>query len=373
MPRPRLRITHVIPQIGIGGAETQLCHLISGTPADRAEHRVLFYADSHDEEGFRLYESAGVRLSRVARSRACPPLFLWRLASAIREGRPDIVHCWLPGAAFWGRWAAILAGVDRIVLSIRSSVVWHAWILQVSRFADGRGIRYLVNSPASGEAAARLIGAPRDRITVIPNGTDLEQRIAPLRREALLQEHGCPADAKIVLSVGRLTELKNYPMLVRIAARFRGRLPIHFFVAGHGELEASLKDLARHSGVADTVHFLGLRRDVPALLRTADVFCYTSRSEGLPNALLEAMAAARPIVTTRFAAMETLVESGRTGLVVDQDDDLAASEAVRRLLEDTSLARSLGAAARRSAEERFGMKRMVEATLAYYDRLMEAG
>src|SRR5206468_35244 len=143
----------------------------------------------------------------------------------------------------------------------------------------------------------------------------------PGDRTALLRLHGCPIDARVVLSVGRLTAAKNYEMLFRIAERCRGANQAHFFIAGHGELEQELKTMAARMSVLDRVHFLGLRRDVPALLASADVFCYTSRFEGFPNALLEAMAAGLPIFTTRFTGVEEIIEDGATGLIVPQDDD----------------------------------------------------
>jgi len=369
---PRLRITHVIPQIGIGGTETQLRHLVMATPAGRAEHRILFYSDSLDLQGIQEYTRLGLPLSRVDRGRGGPPGFFLRLTRAIAAGRPDIVHCWLPSAAFWGRWAATLAGVQRIVLAIRNTMVELPRVLRVCRHLDGRRIRYLVNSTATADAVARAVGVPRGRITVIWNGIDLKNdETPPAIRDTLLRDHGCPPGTRIVLSVGRLTEIKNHPMLLRIAGRARGQVPVHFFVAGHGELERSLKDLARRLGVDDIVHFLSLRRDVPSLLRTADVFCCTSRMEGMPNSLLEAMAAGRAIVTTRFEGVEDLIEPGISARVVEPDDDAGAFEALRGLLEDRAAAAALGAAARRTVEERFGMKRMVESTLDYYDHIMQ--
>ena len=364
------RIVHVIPQIGIGGAEMQLCRLISGTPAGRAEHRVLFYSDSLDEQGFQVYRDSGIVLTRVARGSGGSPAFLWRLTKAVTERRPDIVHCWLPSAAFWGRWAATLAGAKRIVLAIRNTHIDLVPLLRISRLADGGRIRYLVNSTATAEAVTRLIGAPPERTTVIWNGIDLRERPSTALRESLLQRYGCPPGTWVVLTVGRLTAIKNYPMLLRVAARCRGRLPVHFFVVGHGDLEVDLKNLANQLNVSDTVHFLGLRRDVSALLGAADLFCYTSRYEGFPNALLEAMEAGRPIVTTRFAGVEDLISPGLDARVVDLDDDEAAFQEVRTLLEDPAAAARLGAAARRTVEERFTTERMVEATLAYYNRIM---
>jgi glycosyltransferase involved in cell wall biosynthesis len=365
-----LRVTHVIPQIGIGGAELQLARLIALTPADRARHDVLYYSDSLDEEGYRVYREAGIDIARVRRGRVATPAFIGRLAMEIRRRRPDILHCWLETAAIWGRWGGFFARVPRVVLSMRTTGLELPRALRLSHRIGGHGVHYLANSRAVARVVASCVGLPPSEIRVIPNGIDLGAPASTLTRAALLGEHRCPPDTRIVLSVGRLTEAKNYPMLLRVAVRCRERLPVHFFIAGHGEDETALRALASRLGVEGIVHFLGLRHDVPALLAAADLFCYTSIFEGFPNALLEALAAARPIVTTRFAGTDEIVEDGRTALVVGQDDDAAAFEAVARLMADPDLAARLGGAARRDAETRFEMRRMVDATLAYYATLM---
>ncbi|HKQ96923.1 MAG TPA: glycosyltransferase family 4 protein, partial [Candidatus Polarisedimenticolia bacterium] len=171
---------------------------------------------------------------------------------------------------------------------------------------------------------------------------------------------------------GRLAIEKNYPMLLRVASRFRPEEQVRFFIVGPGELEASLKRRAHAMGLDDRVQFLGLRRDIPALLRAADLFAFTSRSEGAPNALLEAMAAGLPIVTTRFAGFGDIVAGGQNAAVIDHDDDVGFETAIRMLLADGEVARKLADQARRTVEERFSVPAMVEATLRFYRRILDA-
>src|SRR5262245_30898224 len=210
-----LRVTHVIPQIGIGGSELQLCRLVARTPAERARQDVLYYPNSLDKEGFRVYREAGIDFVRVRRGRVGTPAFVSRLAAEIRRRRPDILRCWLASAAFWGGWSGLLAGVPRIVLSIRSSKVDLPLLLRLSRWAGGRRIHYLVNSKAVAVAVAARVGVELSRIAVIPNGIELDGQGSTLSRDDLLGAHGCPPGTRIALTVGRLTEAKNYPMLLR--------------------------------------------------------------------------------------------------------------------------------------------------------------
>lgn len=367
-----VRVTHVIPHIGIGGAELQLCRLIHESSPERAVHRVLYYSDSLDAEGFRVFGRAGITPERVDR-RGGPAVFLARLTRAVAAGRPDILHCWLVSAALWGRLAGRAARVPDILLSFRSAVIDEARALRMARLLDGRRIRYLANTNAVAETLVANLGVPRTRITVIHNGLDVQEYAVPGDRDGLLRLHGCPADARVVLSVGRLTEAKNYGMLFRIAARCQGANTAHFFIAGHGELEQELKTMAAGMSVLDRVHFLGLRRDVPDLLASTDVFCYTTRFEGFPNALLEAMASGRPIVTTRFKGVEEIIDEGKTGLIVPQDDDEAGFAALHRLLAEPRTAAALGEAAREKAATSFSNERMVEAFLDYYERVKSRG
>jgi glycosyltransferase involved in cell wall biosynthesis len=247
----------------------------------------------------------------------------------------------------------------------------HAWAVRLLEVCTRRRVRYVANSRACARTIGAQIGIDADRFTVLYNGIDADSYYVPGARDEVRRELGVSDGEKLVVMVGRLTPLKNYPMLFRVARRCRKRLPIRFVIVGHGELEADLRALVIQEGIDDIVQFLGLRLDVPRLLASADVFCYTSDSEGFPNALLEAMAAGCAIVTTDFPGADELIAHERNGLIVPRDDDAAAAAAVLDLCSDRDRAAALGRCARMQAVAEFSMERMVRQTIGLYHTIIE--
>lgn len=373
MSSATLRITHILPQLGIGGAEIQLHRLITASAGDPVRHEILHYSEPIDPEAERLFGASGVSLRRIPRRGRFDPAFLPRLTRELARSRPDIVHCWLVSACLWGRAAALAAGLPRVILSFRGTEIELRSALRLSRLFGERQVTYLANSRAVAGAIARNLAVSPDRVVVIPNGIEPGGERTQDARRSLLEACGCPPASRLVLAVGRLTPEKDYPMLLRVASRFPPEEGVRFIIAGHGEMETSLRALATRLGVADRVHFLGLRRDVPVLLRGADAFCFTSRVEGAPNALLEAMATGLPIVTTRFDGLSEILVDGVEALSVGVDDDAAAAASLRRLLADADEACRIGAAARAGVASRCSTAAMVAATLDLYRRIAADG
>jgi glycosyltransferase involved in cell wall biosynthesis len=192
---------------------------------------------------------------------------------------------------------------------------------------------------------ARAAGLPEARLLRIPNGVDLARFV-----DATPAELPGPADAERVLFVGALRREKRIPDLVRAFAPVaRARPRARLVLAGDGPEESKVRETARELGLADRVDLLGRRSDVPSLLRRADAFVLTSESEGLSNALLEAMAAGAPIVATDIEGNRAVVEDEREALLVPLGDQAALGRALGRLLEDRALASGLASAARAKA------------------------
>lgn len=363
-----IKILHVIPQIGIGGAEKQLYELIIHSDSSFMQHNVLYYSNSRDEEGYKLYHQGHIDFERIPRNKEYPIRFLSDLSDAIKKRKPDIVHCWLYSGVFWGRLAAIKAGCKHILLSYRSTKILYAPLIRCMERITRNRVHYLANSWGCAKEVARQLGIPLKLFSVIYNGIDVHRLDVPSIRENLYSELNIPISQKLVTMVGRLTEAKNYPMFLRLARRCHGNLPFHFLAVGHGESEGSLKQMAKEMGVAEIVHFLGLRMDVPSILKSSDYFCFTSWREGFPNSLLEAMAAGLPIVTTNCSGAEEVVGQ-ESGIIIEKDKDGQAMEALGKLLTYPELARSLAKNGIQRSRDYFSIEVMVQNTLNYYSKL----
>jgi glycosyltransferase involved in cell wall biosynthesis len=182
---------------------------------------------------------------------------------------------------------------------------------------------------------------------------------------------GVQAQGLLVGTVGRLHPQKGFASLLAAVARVRERLPaIRLLLVGGGALRRDLVARAEALGLAEVVIFAGSRGDVPEILAALDLFVLPSLWEGLPNAVLEAMAAGLPVVATAAGGTPEVVVDGETGLLVPPGDVTALAEAIERLLRDPGLRRKMGEAGRKRVEGHFTIEQTVAQTVALYETLL---
>lgn len=240
--------------------------------------------------------------------------------------------------------------------------------------------RYLI-VPASARMTA-VSKAARDqlvactpaarRMSVVPNGVD-PAALSPSRSPDEVRRSLSLAGGPIVGAVGRLQEVKRHADLLQAAALLSKQFPdLRVIIAGkrfeptHSHLRAQVARL----GIADRVHFLGDRRDIPDLLQIMDVFVQSSASEGMSNALLEAMAAGRPVVATRVGGTPEVVTDGETGSLVPAAQPLRLASAIASLLSEPERARRMSEAARKRVERDFSAAQMLARHLDVYRGLL---
>ena len=182
-------------------------------------------------------------------------------------------------------------------------------------------------------------------------------------REAI----GVGQDVPLVGSIGRLVPIKDHATLFAAIARAPG---VHLAVIGDGELRDRLESLSRELGIADRAHFTGWWEDVPAALADLDLVVLSSRNEGTPVVLIEALAAARPVVATDVGGVRYVVQDGETGWLWPAGDVETLTSLVRRVIDEPGVARQLALEGRRRVSERFGQERMLAEHAALYRELL---
>jgi len=386
-------VVHVITRLDRGGSAQNTLLTALGHDQTRFEPVVVAGragrwndqgGDEATDECCRRLESAGIRCLLVPTlTRQIHPLkdlaTLGALVSLLRRERPTIVHTHTSKAGVLGRLAARIAGVPVLIHTPHGHVFYGhfnraaSWLfLQIERALARLTTHMIALTEAEREEhLARRVGRP-DCFSVVPSGIDVDRfrRVAGLfgRRPP---ELGCPPDAIVAGSVGWLTEVKGHRFLIEALARLKPFHPrLHVLIVGSGALRDEYTALAKRLGVAETVHLVGERQDVPDCLAAMDLFILPSLNEGMCRALVEAMAAGRPVIATRVGGVPAVVEDRRTGILVPPGDASALAEGIDELIRRPDFAKALGDAASESIGSRFGVQAMVRAIEEVYDRAL---
>ena len=382
MTRP-VRILRVITRLNIGGPAVHVLHLHDHTAGGRYETRMVAGIEE-SSEGSYLALHRGMQDGITVLPSLGREIRPWRdvkaLAGVVREirrFRPDIVETHTAKAGVIGRAAAAICRVP-VILHVYHGHVLHGYFSPAPtrvfveierRLARHSSCLLAVSDQVRSDLLALGIGT-RQRFEVMPLGLDLERfRSVDARRGELRAELGLGAGPLIGI-VARLAPVKAHDVFLRAAAALRARRPeVRFVVVGDGELRGSLEALASDLGLDGRITFLGWRSDVERVYADLDLLVLSSRNEGSPIALIEAMASGRNVVATAVGGVPDVVRHGETGLLVNPDDHAALAEAMEELLLASPERRAtMAAAARDDAFERFGLERL----LADIDRLYTA-
>ncbi len=293
-------------------------------------------------------------------------------ASYLREKKIDLIQTHDFYTNVFGMAAATLAGVPvRIASKRETGGMRSAGQEFVEKASFGRANAIVVNSEAVRDHLVDRGFSPSETC-LIYNGIDMEPFVRPEQgRAALLARIGLPNDENIhlITLVANLRHaVKNVPMLLRVAKRVAADRPdAHFVIAGEGELESELEDMAKDLGVADNVNFIGRCTDVPSLAAASYACVLTSTAEGFSNSILEYMAAAKPVVATDVGGAAEAITEGVTGYLVASGDDAAMAARLIELLDNEPKAGEMGITGKNVVEQKFSSASQLAKTIELYE------
>ncbi len=353
----------MLTSFDVGGTERQTVELARRLDGSRFEVHVACF---HQRGALRgaLPDSIDVEVFPVHGFRNPASMRQWfRFAQWCRQAEVKLVHTCDLYANLFGLTAAAYAGVPTRIGSRRDVNSGDKTRLQRAgqRVAFRTAHAIVANSTACAEHL-RGEGVPDTRVRLIRNGVDTTAFAAPRPRRPLRR----------LVTVANLRPEKGHDVLMDAAPLILARYPdAEFHIAGSGNRAEAVAARAAARGVSGSVHFLGECADVARLLADSDIFVLPSHSEGLPNAVMEAMSAALPVVATRVGGIPELITSGVTGSLVPARDPEALASAVLHLMDHPELAAALGESARRLAQSEYGFSRMVASTEELYLKEIE--
>lgn len=382
-----MKVTYIVNALGEGGTERSLADLLPGLREGGVDISIITLRSRGDEgvepllraQGFEIHTIGSIGRLKTLRA----------LRRLIRAQQPDIVHTMLFEANLYGRLATIATGA-RIVVSLvnttysaarladprlnrRKVRVVQALDAALGRFRTDRF--HAVSSAVKDDAVAAL-RLPDNKVTVIERGRRPETLpiVSPARRSAARDKLGLPIDAEVLVSVGRQEYQKGHRYSLVAVRELSDRPDLVLLVAGRtgNESDDLQQILTGMPDTAERVQLLGHRPDVAEVLAAADLFVFPSLFEGMPGAVIEAMASGLPIVASDIEPVREVVEIDANAVLVAPRDASALAAAIRELLDDPSRMDDMGSRSREIFEERFTIERSVEGFIDLYHQVSRA-
>lgn len=366
----KTKVLFLVNGFNIGGAEKGLLELVRRL--DRRKYHIVVCSVGHGGPLQKEFEATAERVVVFEKKYSFDFSLIRKVASLMKQEKIDLLQTTLFYADVIGTFAARLA---RVPAHISWAVNAHPDGTNVSklrhRLAYRTADRYINKFvPVSESVRNYLIERrhiPAGKIHLIYYGVDTDEFAAPPDQQKKL-DMGLKKQDCVLGVVARLTPQKGHYYLINAAGSIINKFPdVKFLFAGDGIMRTSLENQVHELGLDDYFQFPGFRNDIRDLIRTFDLFILPSLYEGLPNAVLEAMASGKPVVASAVNGIKEAIIHGVNGLLVPPGDSEALAHAIIRLLEDRKLAAQLGSAARKHVVEHFSLDREVKAFESLYD------
>ena len=364
-----IRVAFCITELDPGGAERALTQLVLSLDRDDWEPYVICLGPR--AHLVQVLESANVPvLCLNAGGLVSLPRVLFQLTRYLRRIKPAILQTFLFHGNLVGRIAARLAGVKTVVSGLRVAEhqsKWHGWL---DRWTNWLVSTNVCVSKGVAEFSANVVGLNPAKLVVIPNSVDAElfARATP----ADLTQFGISPGSRVLISIGRIERQKGFDVLLDAVAS-RNPFPddVCFLIVGDGPELDIIREQAERNGLTNRVRFPGRRDDVPNLLAASTAFVLSSRWEGMPNVVLEAMAAGLPVITTQVEGVSELIQDGVNGLTVAPEEPGELANAILRILSQPDFGRNAGVISQTIVKKEFTIQAAVAAYAKLYLQLLQ--
>lgn len=292
------------------------------------------------------------------------PLVILKFRTVIRQHQPEIIATYLIHADLFGRVWGRIFGVRKIICHHRGSLLQWKWLGQFDKLTRFLVTKYVFQTPSAKQLMSLRIGLPPSQTLVIPNAVNLEDFSFSVNKDVKLRELGISRPGINIVSIANLRIGKGHRFLIESFSRALERAlsedsNINLLIIGDGDQRPSLTKQAGNSPAKDHIYFLGHRSDAIAILKVCDIFVLPTLAEGMSNAIMEAMAAGLPVITTDIDVNRDLITNNHTGILVPPADIAQLEHALTRLINNPRTRQRLGANAAKLIKEKYSLDQVV--------------
>jgi glycosyltransferase involved in cell wall biosynthesis len=366
------RVLYLITELNPGGAQVVLFRLLSRLDLCKYDPQVVCFYNGNSFIADNI-RNLGIPVTDIGFSKPWKFIRLWRLWMKLKGERPIILHCWLFHANLVGRLLGYCLKVPVIITSRRNVVLIGKFREQLKCLTRKMDDAIIAVCDLARNAEIEGTKVNPEKVITIYNGIDVNNfEIIPFKAKMNSCFGGGENPESIILgSVGRLCAQKGFIFLINALDLLVEENPyIKLIIVGEGKMRSTIENHVQKLGLSENVQFLGYQNNILEILRSMDIFVLPSLWEGMPNAILEAMAAGLPVVATNVGGTPEVVVDGETGFLVPPRDPEALANAIQRLIDDPELRKKFGQAGRERVERHFTIQETVRKTEELYLRLL---